>query len=118
MQMSGGQWKRLDVVERIEQGKLTIAEGAQVLGLSRRQVQRLRKKVKASGAAGIVHGNTGRAPKHKTAELVAERVVALWREKYAGFNDQHFTEKLEKEEKLPLSRATVRRVLRRAGIGP
>src|SRR5262252_1700181 len=117
MRMSVGQWRKLDVVERIERVTLTIAEGAQVLGLSRRQMQRLRSKVKAGGAVGVIHGNTGRAPKHKTADLIAERVVALWRDKYTGFNDQHFTEKLETEEGLVLSRSTVRRMLRAAGIG-
>ena len=115
--MSQGQWRKLDVVERIERGELTICEGAQVLGLSRRQVQRLRKKVRLLGAKGVLHGNAGRAPKHKTAALVGERVVELWREKYAGFNDQHFTEKLAEVEGLELSRQTVRRLLRRAGIG-
>lgn len=115
--MSVGQWRKLDVVERIERGTLTIAEGAQVLGLSRRQMQRLRGKVKVLGAAGVIHGNTGRAPKHKTADLISERVVELWRDKYTGFNDQHFTEKLEAEEGLVLSRSTVRRMLRAAGIG-
>lgn len=115
--MSQGQWRKLDVVERVERGELTVSEGAQVLGLSRRQVQRLRKKVGVLGARGVVHGNIGRAPKHKTAALVGERVVELWREKYAGFNDQHFTEKLNEVEGLELSRQTVRRLLRKAGIG-
>ncbi len=115
--MSQGQWRKLDVVERIERGELTICEGAQVLGLSRRQVQRLRKKVRLLGAKGVLHGNAGRAPKHKIAAGVGERVVELWREKYAGFNDQHFTEKLAEVEGLELSRQTVRRLLRRAGIG-
>lgn len=115
--MSQRQWRKLDVVERIERGELTISEGAQVLGLSRRQVQRLRKKVRLLGAKGVLHGNAGRAPKHKTAALVAGRVVELWREKYAGFNDQHFTEKLAEVEGLKLSRQTVRRLLRKAGIG-
>jgi transposase len=118
MRMSIGQWRKLDVVERIERGTLTIAEGAQVLGLSRRQMQRVRSKVKEVGPAGVTHGNAGRAPKHKTPELVADRVVGMWRDKYTGFNDRHFTEKLEAEEGLVLSRSTVRRVLRVAGIGP
>jgi transposase len=117
MRMSHGQWRKVDVVERIERGELTVSEGAQVLGLSRRQTQRLRKKVRAGGAKGVIHGNTGRAPKHKTAELLRERVVALWRERYAGFNDQHFTEKLAEVEGLQLSRQTIRRLLRGAGIG-
>jgi transposase len=117
MRMSQGQWRKLDVVERVERGELTVSEGAQVVGLSRRQVQRLRKKVRVLGARGVVHGNAGRAPKHKTAGLVGERVVELWREKYAGFNDHHFTEKLNEVEGLKLSRQTVRRLLRKAGIG-
>lgn len=115
--MSLGQWRKLDVVERVERGELTVREGAQVLGLSRRQVQRLRKKVRLSGPRGVIHGNTDRAPKHKTPELIVARIVELWREKYAGFNDQHFTEKLAELEGLKLSRQTVRRLLRKAGIG-
>ena len=92
--MSLGQWRKLDVVERVERGELTVSEGAQALGLSRRQLQRLRKKVRVDGPRGVLHGNSGRAPKHRTSDLVRSRIVQLWREKYVGFNDQHFTEKL------------------------
>src|SRR5690242_4855188 len=116
MRMSLGQWRKLDVVERVERGELTVSEGAQALGLSRRQLQRLRKKVRVEGPKGVLHGNGGRAPKHRTSDLVRSRVVQLWREKYVGFNDQHFTEKLAEEEGLRLSRQTVRRMLRNAGI--
>jgi hypothetical protein len=44
--------------------------------------------------------------------------VRLRRKKYAGFNDQHFTEKLLEEEGVEISRASVQRLLRAAGIGP
>lgn len=117
MRMSQQQWRTLDLVERIERGELTVAEAAVALGRSHRQMQRLRKRVGTHGAAGVVHGNAGRAPKHKTPELIRARIVALWREKYVGFNDQHFTEKLIESEGLDVSRETVRRVLRGAGIG-
>ncbi|MFS8069475.1 MAG: ISNCY family transposase [Byssovorax sp.] len=103
-------------MDRIERGQLTISEGAQVLGLSRRQMKRLRRRVRVMGQEGIVHGNTGRAPKHKTGALVLTRVVQLRRRKYAGFNDQHFAEKLREVEELVLSVSTVRRALRLAGI--
>ena len=75
--MSRGQWRKLDVMERIERGELTASEGAQVLGLSRRQVQRLRKKDRLNGAKGVLHGNAGRAPKHKLAALLRTELVAL-----------------------------------------
>jgi hypothetical protein len=42
--------------------------------------------------------------------------VELWREKYTGFNDQHFTEKVNDVEGLKVSRQTIRRWLRNAGI--
>jgi len=105
------------LVERIERGELTVVEAAVALGRSRRQMQRIRKRVRAEGSRGVVHGNTGRVPERRLLELIRERIVALWREKYAGFNDQHFTEKLVEVEGLEVSRETVRRVLRGAGIG-
>ena len=62
-------------------------------------------------------GTQGHIPRHKTPDAIRERILALCRAKYAGFNDQHFTEKLAEAEGIPLSRQTVRRFLREAGIG-
>ncbi len=115
--MSKRDWRRLDVVERIERGQMTIAEAARSLGLSRRQMQRVRKRIEEEGQAGVTHGNTGRVPKHRIAKRVRERVLALRRDTYGGFNDHHFTEKLVDVEELVISRASVRRILRAAGIG-
>src|SRR5215470_2606442 len=116
--MSQRQWKRLDAVERIGRGTLTLREAAEVLGLSPRQVRRLRRAVEARGARGVVHGITGRSPRHRLAEAVREQIRELRRKKYAGFNDQHFTEKLCEVEGVTISRASVQRMLRAAGIGP
>lgn len=117
MQMSERQWRVLSLLERLERGEVTVAEVAASLRRSRRQVQRMRKRVAGKGATGLVHGNAGRHPKHRTSKEVRERVVMLRRGKYEGFNDQHFTEKLVEVEGLKLSRETVRRILREAGIG-
>ncbi|MBX3024299.1 helix-turn-helix domain-containing protein [bacterium] len=121
--MSKRQWKRLDAVERIERGALTVGEAAEVLGLSKRQVRRLRRAVGRRGAKGVQHGNTGRAPKHRLGEAVREQILELRRKKYDGFNDQHFTEKLGDVEGVKVSRASdaaaaARRRARRAGGAP
>jgi transposase len=117
MQMSERQWRVLSLLERLDRGEVTVGEVAASLRRSRRQVQRMRKRLAGKGAAGLVHGNAGRRPKHRTSEEVREQVVTLRRGKYDGFNDQHFTEKLVEVEGLRLSRETVRRILRDAGIG-
>lgn len=116
--MSEKQWRRLDVVERIERGEMTISEGAMALRISSRQMKRIRKRVAKKGQSGVVHGNTGRSPQHRIATLVRTRIVQLRRELYRGFNDQHFTEKLLEVEGLKVSRSSVRRILRDAHVGP
>src|SRR5512138_3679426 len=113
--MSQQQWRRLDVVKRVEAGALTRGEAAQILGLSKRQVRRLVGAFVRDGAAGLVHGNAKRAPANKVGAAVREKILGLHRRKYFGFNDQHFTEKLETEG-ISVSRATVRRLLRDAGV--
>ena len=45
-----------------------------------------------------------------------QKVIALTRGRYQGLNDTHLTEKLKEKEKINLSWATVRRVLRETGI--
>ena len=116
--MSARQWKRLDAVRSVEARKMSMREAARALGLSRRQMRRLCVAVAARGQAAVVHGNTGRAPWNRTPASVREKVVELAREKYAGFNDQHLSEKLVGCEGIERSRQTVRRLLREAGIGP
>ena len=114
--MSAKQWKRLDVVRRIQQGVLTVVVAAKVLGLSSRQMSRLVRRVEKGGEKSLAHGNTGRSPAHRIEPETRKRVVELMRGKYAGFNDQHFTEKLAEHEGLNLSKSTVRRILRESDI--
>lgn len=114
--MSEKSWKRLDTSERIEAGELTVGEAAKVLGLSLRQTQRVRQRVKGKGKAGLVHGNRGRASPRRTATATVKKVLAAAKGKYRGFNDQHMTECLAEEEGVNLSRSTVRRLLRTGGI--
>lgn len=114
--MSERQWKRLDGLERARRGELTTGELAQVLGLSARQVRRLRRRFREEGRKALVHGNQGKTPANKQPDEVRANVLALARDKYKGFNDTHLTEKLVMTEGLHVSRATVQRWLRSDGI--
>jgi len=115
--MSKQEWKRLEAVERIERGELTVKRAGELLGLSARQMRRICKAVKRSGSRGVIHRGRGKRAHNRVAEKLRQQVVKLRRGKYAGFNDQHFTEKLAEAEGVAISRATVRRALRAAGIG-
>jgi len=116
--MSQRQLQRLAVMGLVEAGKITLKEGAEKIGMSYRQTKRIRKRVQEKGARGLIHGNTGKPSNHRMKEGIKAKVLQLSREVYGGFNDQHFTENLTEEEGIEISRETVRKIRRGAGIGP
>ncbi len=107
---------RLHVIRLSLEGHVTVRQAAEVLGLSRRQVLRLRDRVATQGRLGIQHAGCGRAAPNRLPEAVAARVVALAQDRYAGLNDSHLAEKLREVDGLAVSRATVQRLLRAHGL--
>jgi transposase len=108
--------QRMHVVRLTLEGGETVGKGAKVLGISVRQMKRLRRKMKERGVEGLVHGNRGKQAWNKTVSDKLEKVIQLARGQYQGLNDTHFAEKLKEKEKIKLSRPTVRRILRAAGM--
>lgn len=108
---------RLSTIRRTFDG-FSAKSAASTLKLSTRQIFRLKAKVRAGGDAGIIHGNRGRRPANALPEGLQEHVLDLHRQKYPLYNACHFAEALEDEHHIRLSRETVRRWLRAAGIPP
>src|SRR5262245_44048672 len=104
--------KRLEVIQRVFRGELTVVEAGMVIGVSEREGYRIKARVTKRGAKGVVHGNRGWPYKRKIQEKGFRRVVELAKGKYCGFNDRHLTEKLAEREKLEISREKVRQILR------
>ncbi len=109
--------KRLMVLVELEAGRLTGCEVADVLGVSLRHTWRLMAAFRQQGAAGLSHGNRGREPANKLPQATRKRIVALAQERYADYNDTHFTEKLEQLHEIVVSRSTLRRLRRSIGQG-
>jgi transposase len=99
-------------------GKITLKEAGEKIGVSYRQAKRIRRRLRIKGIKGILHGNTGRTPWNRTADWVRQKVLEFSKGLYKDFNDMHFTEKLSEDQKVELSRETVRKLRRRAGIEP
>jgi transposase len=110
--------RRLLVLNHLEAGAIINAEAAELLGISIRQVRRLRAAYRERGAAALAHGNRGRRPAHAIDPSLAARVVELATSTYAGFNREHLTEMLAEHEGIELSRPSVQRILANAGVAP
>ena len=114
--LSAAEQRRVLVLNHLEKGAVTVGEAAQLLGISERQVKRLRAEYRRERAGALAHGNRGKRPANAVDLEVAQRVVELAQTTYLGFNQQHLTEMLAEREGLHLSRPTVHRILRTAGI--
>ena len=108
--------KRLVVVEKVMDGTMDIERGAEVLSVSERQIYRLMERVRKSGPSGVLHGNRGNEHARKYDACVREQVLEWIREKYKDVNDTHLAELLLERERLSISRESLRRILRDAGI--
>lgn len=114
--LSETEQRRLLVLNRVLEGKLGRVQGAELLGVSGRQLRRILAAYREEGAASLVHGNRGRRPANATGQGLREKVVEFARTEYAGYNHQHLTEELNGAEKIRIGRSTVRRILLAAGM--
>ncbi|MDQ3937571.1 MAG: helix-turn-helix domain-containing protein [Chloroflexota bacterium] len=109
---------RLYVLQHVAAGRINIDEAARILKLSVRQIRRLQAGYRAKGPAALVHGNSGRAPAHRTPHELRERLVRLASEEYAGINRAHLAELLAEREGIELPVRSLRRILAEAGVKP
>ncbi len=97
LRVSQRELHRIHVVRLTLEGRESVGKSAKLLGISPRQMKRLRRKVKELGIEGLLHGNRGKKPWNKMASEQIEKVIRLARGKYQGLNDTHLSEKLKKE---------------------
>ena len=96
---------------------MACARAAALLSLSIRQVRRLKRRLREQGEAALAHASRGRPSPRRLPDRVRRSILRLARTTYAGFNDHHLCEKLCEVEGFCLSRETLRRLLRQAGLG-
>ena len=108
--------RRLLILNQVERGVVSVADAAELMGVSVRHVQRLRAAYRDEGAAALVHGNRGRAPAHALDPALRQQVLTLAQTTYAGCNHQHMTELVAERDGIQLSRASLRRILLDAGL--
>ncbi len=116
--LSQKELNRVTVIADCVKGMTGVRRAAALLGLSPRQVKRLKLRYRLWGAAAMAHAGRGRASPRRLPEPVRQRILQLARTTYVGFNDHHLTEKLREVEEISIGRETLRALLRAAGLGP
>src|SRR6202163_3319868 len=108
--------KLQDVILKAMARKLTWIDAAEIAGMSVRNMQRKRQRYQEGGYTGLFDHRRGKRSIHRVAMEKAEKVLALYRERYADFNVRHFHEKLKEMEGIQLSYSWVKQALQGAGL--
>lgn len=105
-----------DVMLKAIDKQITWLQAAEIARVSARQLRRWRAGWEKYGYDGLFDRRLGKpSPRRVALETVSE-VLRLYREEYAGFNVQHFHEKLEKKHGIKLSYTWVKKALQGAGL--
>lgn len=111
------QFARLDVINQTISGSLTIAEAADALGLSTRQIKRLKKDVTNNGPAALVHKNTLRKPTNAISQDTVDKIINLKQSNvFKNANFKHFQELLDEHHHITISYSALRTILLANGI--
>jgi transposase len=110
--------RKQEVILRVLSGEINWVKAARILGMTTRNLRRLRMKYERYGYDGLMDRRLGR-PSGKAADFnEVQRILRLYRNSYTGFNAKHFHEIAQEKHKVTYGYTFVKRALQEAGLVP
>jgi transposase len=104
-----------DLLARQKRGELDQESAAEMLGISERTFRRWRDRLRDEGTAGLDDRRLGPSGRRASA-IEIERMLGLYRDRYASFTVKHFHEQLMKRHNYVLGYTVTKVHLQRAGL--
>src|SRR2546430_2391326 len=104
------------VIMRALSGAITWLQAADILGLDPRSVRRWRARFDAGGRVALYDRRCLRPSRRKAAALEVQRILRLYRERFAGWNVRHFYRFARRDHAVTLSYSFVKLALQEAGL--
>jgi transposase len=105
-----------EIHDRFTKGRLSAAEAAEGLGVSERTFRRQRARYDEEGVSGLLDRRLGKASPHRVPADEVERVLELYRTRYAGWTVKHFHEHLVERHGMGRSYGWTKSVLHASGL--
>ena len=105
-----------EVILRAMSGALTWPQAADILGMHPRSLRRWRARQQRVGYDGLLDRRRQRPSPRLAPFAEIERILRLYRERYAGFNVRHFHQLVRRDEHVTLSYTLVKTALQKAGL--
>jgi len=109
--MSRKELRRLPVIHKVMEKRLTQVKAAEMLDLSDRQIRRIICRIETDGDSAIVHGNRGKESPFKLSEERIGKIMGIVEKRYYDFGPTFAAEKLLECEKLKISKEKLRQLM-------
>ena len=106
--MTSKEARRYDIIKELISGKINGTDASKKLGLSVRQIKRIKAKVIKLRIKGIIHGNRGKSGNRKIDKITTEKAKKMLHDKYYDFNPLLAQEHLGNDDNIKVSKETVR----------
>jgi transposase len=105
-----------EVIMRALSGALTWLQAADILGLDPRSVRRWRARYEAGGAVALYDRRCQRPSRRQAPAPEVQRILRLYRERFAGWNVRHFYRFARRDHAVTLSYSFVKLARQEAGL--
>ncbi len=102
---------RLEIIQKLEDKRLTQTKAAKYLSLSIRQIKRLCKRYRDNGQKGLISKKRGAIGNHRLPNSLKNQAIELIWSKYPDFGPTLAKEKLLEIDSINLSVGTVRNLM-------
>src|SRR5258705_9058357 len=106
--MSKQEFSRLDVLLRVQSGRLRVSDACVLIGLQRRQVFGLRRGRQRAGDPSLLSKRRGRPSTHRLPAEFRTLALSIVHERYSDFGPTLAAEKLAEHHGCSVSRETLR----------
>jgi transposase len=108
--------KRQEVILKAISGELSWIRAADILGVSPRQMRRIKNAYQIRGFSYVVDQRYGRPSWNRAPVAEVKEVLSLYRDKYFDFSVQHFHDKLVEEHQSKRSYSWLKKILQEANL--
>lgn len=105
-----------EVLLRAVTGQLSWIQAAEILGCSARTIRRYRLRLQQRGYDGLFDRRRQTPSPRRAPVAELQRLVALYRERYQGFNVRHFHQLARRDHGVRFCYAFVKKALQGAGL--
>ncbi len=114
--MAQKELSKYEIIKNLIDKKINGTQAAKQIGLSVRQVKRLKTRVEEDGPKGIIHRSRERKSNQEINPKTIEEAKHYLQTIYSDFKPTFAMEKLEKNHNIKLSKEKVRQIMIEIGL--